>query len=255
MSRALTIYLVILAGALAAAPFAPAKGDLHVRLTKPLPLGAAPGTTIRVAWSVDRPNEAAGMLVRLLSRTGARASTAYVHGGYGRYQANVRVPAGGIGGIRIGSSHSPDVLFPIANDPFTSPGGGRCDVVAVRSTLTAFVRAYNAGDLAKLDRLFSRERFVWYFATGPDRRLRETKQNRATLIPYFRRRHASGDRLALGDFRFNGYDRARERGHFQWSGRRRADDIHAGLWMAAGGKGALDCKQPPITLSLLLVGS
>lgn len=226
-----------------------------MRLTKPLPLGASPATTVRVGWSIDEPNHTCGMFVRLLSRTGAPASIAFASGAHGRCWANVRVPAGRIGGIRIGSSHSMDVLFPIVNDPFVSPGGVRCDVGAVRSRLTAFVRAYNSGDLAELDRLFSRERFVWYFATGPDRRLRGTKQNRETLVPYFRRRHASGERLALGDYRFNGYDRSRERGHFQWGGRRRADDLHDGRWVEAGGKGGLDCKEPPVTISLLLVGS
>lgn len=108
--------------------------------------------------------------------------------------------------------------------------------------------------MRKLDQFFSRERFAWYFATGPSRDLRGTKQNRATLLPYLRERHRHRDRLALGSYGFNGYDRARDLGHFQLTGRRRADDIHDGRWFAMVGKGALDCSKSPATIALLLVG-
>jgi len=144
------------------------------------------------------------MFVRLLSNTGAPATTGFAGGtahADGRYAAEVRVPAGGIGvrvGLRGWNDHGTnDLLFPLENDPFTSPGGVRCDVAAVRTTLTAFVRAYNRGDLQRLDQLFSRERFVWYAASGPGRGVRGAKENRETLIPYFRDRHQHGDRLTL----------------------------------------------------------
>jgi hypothetical protein len=113
------------------------------------------------------------MFVRLLSRTGGPPSVGVASaGGHpdGRYEADVEVPEGGIGGVRFGLYASPSGLFPLANDPFRSPGGTRCDVAALRSTLTSFVRAYNRGDLRRLERLFSRERFVWYAADGPGRR-------------------------------------------------------------------------------------
>lgn len=237
----------------------------------PLRLGATPRTTIRVEWTVDtrddeggrRPFGASGMLVRLLSRTGAAPTTGFAGGAMhvrGRYAAKVRVPSGGIGGIRMGLrgwnnlGGTGDVILPLENDPFASPGGVRCDVTAVRSTLAAFVRAYNRGDGRRLDRLFSREGFAWYFATGASRELRGAKQNRGTLIPYFRERHRRGDRLALGSYRFNGYDRPRDLSHFQLAGRRRADDFRDGRWSTMVGKGALDCSKPPVTLALLLVG-
>jgi hypothetical protein len=197
------------------------------------------------------------MFVRLLSRTGAPATTSVARAGShanGRYAASVRVPEGGIGGIRFGVRGSPEVLLPVDNDPFTSPGGVRCDAAALRRTLGAFVRAYDSGDLRRLDRLFSREGFVWYFAVGPDRDLRGAKQNRETLIPYFRARHRSRDRLDLREYRFNGYVRERDRGHFQLEGRRRADDLRGGRWLPMSGKGALDCSKPPVTIALLLVG-
>lgn len=257
--------------ALSAATPVPAKEGAHARLTTPLRLGATPGTKIRVQWRVDtrddeggrRPLGASGMFVRLLSRTGIPATTSFADEAVhvrGRYAAKVRVPSGGIGGIRMGLrgwnnlGGTGDLIFPLENDPFASQGGVRCDVTAVRSTLGAFVRAYNRGDVRRLDRLFSREGFAWYFATGPSRELRGAKQNRRSLITYFRERHRHGDRLALGKYRFNGYDRARDRGHFELAGRRRADDFHDGRWSTMVGKGALDCSRPPAALALLLVG-
>ena len=262
--------LSICAAALAVVSLAPAKENARARLAAPVRLGAVPGTTIRVQWTVQtrddqgrlRPFRASGMFVRLLSRTGAAetvglaGSTSQVDG---RYTANLRVPAGGIGGIRIGlrgwNDHGrADIYFPLENDPFASPGDPTCDVTAVRSTLAAFVRAYNRGDFGRLDLLFSREGFVWYFATGPDRHLRKAKQNRETLLPYFRARHRSDDRLTVLRYRFNGYDRERGLGHFQLHGRRRADDVRQGDWIRMGGKGALDCSRAPVTIALLLVG-
>jgi hypothetical protein len=256
--------------ALAAATLAPAKEGAHARLTTRLPLAATPGSMIRVQWTVNtrdddgrRPFGASGMFVRLLSRTGAPPTTGFADRTMhtrGRYAADVRVPSGGIGGIRMGLrgwnnlGGTGDLIFPLENDPFASPGGLRCDVTAIRSTLAAFVRAYNRGDVRRLDQLFSREGFVWYFAVGPSRELRGAKQNRDTLIPYFRERHRRGDRLALGTYRFNGYDRPRDRSHFQLDGRRRADDFRDGRWVTMVGKGALDCSQPPATFAVLLIG-
>ncbi|MDQ3672742.1 MAG: hypothetical protein M3364_09960 [Actinomycetota bacterium] len=270
MKLALAIVAVSVT-ALSAATLVPAKDGAHARLTTPLRLGATPGATIRVRWTVEtsdeaggrRPFGASGMFVRLLSRTGATATTGFADGVTrvrGRYAARVQVPTGGIGGIRMGLrgwtnlGGTGDLVFPVENDPFTSPGGVRCDATAVRSTLGAFVRAYNRGDVRRLGRLFSRQGFTWYFATGPSRELRGAKENRGTLIPYFRERHRRGDRLDLDSYRFNGYDRARDLGHFQLAGRRRADDFRDGLWSTMVGKGALDCSKPPVTLALLLVG-
>lgn len=265
--RLVIVVVAISAAALAAVALAPAKEGARARLTTTLPLGAAPGTTIQVQWTVDTPDSkgsrpfgANGMFVRLLGRTGAPATIGFAAGtahADGRYAAEVRVPTGGIGGIRMGlrgwnDRGTGDLIFPLENDPFASPGGVRCDVTALRSTLATFIRAYNRGDARRLDRLFSREGFVWYFATGPSRDLREAKQNRRTLIPYFRERHRHGDRLTLISYRFNGYNH--ERGHFQWDARRRADDFRDGRWFEMVGKGGLDCSSPTVTIALLLVG-
>ncbi len=77
------------------------------------------------------------------------------------------------------------------------------------------------------------------------RKLRGAKQDRRTLIPYFRERYRRGDRLAFGKYRFNGYDRERDRGHLE---------LADGRWSTMVGKGALSCSGPPVTIALLLVG-
>jgi hypothetical protein len=266
--RPLAALSLALVAVLGSAALAGAKENARARLTEPLPLHARPGATVSVEWTVrapdgsgeSRPFGAGSMFVRLLSRTGADSTTGFADtDGAGRNLTQVRVPAGRIGGVRVGlrgwnNQGVSDLLFPLENDPFRSPGGARCDVVSARKTLAAFVRAYNRGDYRGLDRVFSRERFVWYFATGPDRRLRGAKQNRETLIPYFRARHRSGERLEITSYRFNGYERERDYGHVQFEGRRRADDIRGGEWIPMSGKSALDCSKPPITFAVLLVG-
>lgn len=264
------VVAVVALGALAAAAIAPTKEGARAHLTTTLPLDAAPGTTIRVGWTVDVPDggggrqpfNAIGMFVRLISRTGAPATIGFASAtahSDGRYAAEVRVPAGGIGGIRVGlrgsaDGKSADLYFPLENDPFTSPGGVRCDVATVSGTLRAFVRAYNRGDLRRLDELFSREHFVWYSSGGPGVRRLSDAENRATLIAYFRRRHRQGDRLSLLTLRFNGYESQRDLGHFELSGTRRADDFRGGRWFRLLGKGALDCSNPPVTIAALSLG-
>jgi hypothetical protein len=244
---------------------APAKEGARARLTAALPVGAAPGMTVDVQWTVyvpeggggRQPFNANGMFVRLLSRSGASATIAFAAAGEhsdGRYAAVVRVPAGGIGGVRIGLRGTTDVLFLLENDPFRSRGGVRCDVAALRATLAAFANAYNRGDLPRLDGLFSRENFVWYSSGGPGVRRLSEASDRATLIPYFRRRHRFADRLSPLAFRFNGYEPQRELGHFEFSGRRRADDFRGGSWFELAGKGALDCSKPPLTIAVISLG-
>jgi hypothetical protein len=261
--------LVLLAplAVLGTATLAAAKEDARARLTKPLPVDARPGETVSVSWTVrvpdgkggSRPFGAGSMFVRLLSATGAAPTVGFADtDARGRNEARVQVPVGGIGGVRVGlrgwnDRGVGDLLFPLVNDPFLSAGGARCDVASLRTTLAGFARAYNRGNYRRLDRLFSRERFIWYTASGPDRHLRGSKGNRETLIPYFRARHRSGDRLEISSYRFNGYDRQRDLGHFELAGRRRADDIRDGEWVPMAGKGALDCSKPTVTLAVLLV--
>src|SRR5687767_2498850 len=104
-----------LAGAVAlcvllAVPEALAKEGVRAKLDTAAPLHAKSGQTIRLAWSlsysdrgVRRHFGASGVFVRLLSASGGRpVKVAGTGGRLGRYVAEVTVPEGGIGGIRIG---------------------------------------------------------------------------------------------------------------------------------------------------------
>lgn len=259
----IALLVVVFLVALSAATVAPTRPGVRAWLTTKLPLDARPATTIRVGWTVDLTSDsggrrgfnARGMFVKLLSATGAPATIGFARRtARGLYAAEVLVPVGGTGGVRMGMRGSADVYFPLENDPFSSPGGARCDVTAVRATLTRFVRAYNRGDVRLLDRLFSRERFVWYSSGKPGLRRLGDAANRATLIPYLRRRHRRGDRLALLGYRFNGYERGRGHGQFELSGRRRANDFRGGRWFTTIGKGAIDCSELPRAIAVLSLG-
>jgi hypothetical protein len=131
--------LALLAAALAAwgaALPAEAKEDVRARLTTAIPMGAAPGTKIEVAWKLfyvaqdgrRRPFGASGVFVRLVSASGGEATEAfsYDQGGPGEYEATAVVPEGGIGDVEIGlmgwqsdatGTRRADMLFPIANEP------------------------------------------------------------------------------------------------------------------------------------------
>ena len=252
--------------ALMLAPGGSSKEGARARLLTPLLLAAKPSSTIQVRWAVDvpdrqggrRPFGASGMFVRLLSRTGAPSTIGFADGG-GRFETTVRVPSGGIGGLRVGlrgmrcdanGCRESDAPFPLVNDPFRSPGGVRCDVAALRATFGAFVLAFNRGQLRTLDRLFAREpRFVWFSSGGPAR------SHRDALVEHLQRRHERRDRLRAVTFQFNGYERERDIGHFQFEAQRRADDLGGGAWLDVVGKGALDCAAPPVTLALLFIGA
>ncbi len=258
-------FAVVMGVALVVATLASAKESAVARLTTNLPLSAKPGSTVRVQWTVEtldasgerRPFGASGMFVRLLSRSGAPPTTGYDDGS-GRFETTIRVPEGGIGGVRAGlrgircgasGCQRSDAVFPLVNDPFASPEGVRCDAAALRSKLLTFVRAYNRGDVRQLDRLFSEEPgFKWYSWGG------NARSNRDALTTSFKRRYVRGDRLRDLTFRFNGYDRQRDLGHYQFHAERKADDIGDGAWFSTTGKGALDCSRPPVTFALMFLG-
>ncbi|HEY7731324.1 MAG TPA: hypothetical protein VH950_10515 [Gaiellaceae bacterium] len=240
------------------------KDGARARLLTPLPLAAKPGSAVVVRWAVDvpdgeggrRPFGAGGMFVRLLSRTGA-PSTVGLADGTGRFETTLRVPAGGIGGVRVGlrgtrcdanGCRPSDALFPLENNPFRSPDGARCDVAALRATLAAFVQAYNRGDLRTLNRVFASEPRFKAFSSGG-----AARGNRGALIDHLRRRHERGDRLSALTYRFNGYETERDLGHFQFEALRRADDLVGGRRFEVAGKGALDCAAPPVTIALMLL--
>jgi hypothetical protein len=157
--------------------------------------------------------------------------------------------------VRLGLRGTTDIFFPIVNDPFTSANGVRCDVTVLRRSLDQFVRAYNDGDLQRLNTLFARTSFLWYSSGAPGIRIRADAENRATLIPYFKQRHGRGDRLSSLRFQFNGFDFSRVIGNFQFSMLRRASDFHGNRWLHVVGKGGLDCSRSPITILGMSLGA
>jgi hypothetical protein len=130
---------VLLAVATAAVTAAPALGkeDVQATLVAPIPLDAAAGDEITVAWSLASVDEqgnrapfgASGVYVQLVGASSDEATTGFATGDGGRtgeYEAVLVVPPGGIRGIVIGlggtssgptGSSRSDVLFPITNNP------------------------------------------------------------------------------------------------------------------------------------------
>ena len=114
-------------------PVATAKEDVHAVLESSLALNARPGSTITVKWRLysradGRPFGASEVFVRLRSRGGGAPKRAYGTGRNGRYTARVKVPRGGMGGIRFGlmgyrtypggETEAAPVYFSLDNDPF-----------------------------------------------------------------------------------------------------------------------------------------
>ncbi len=78
-----------------------------------------------------------------------------------------------------------------------------CDATVARATLTKHVSAFNAGRYAMLQRLFVQEpEFGWYAVAPPFGRTNQRSQDRATLMAYFRARHAKREVLQVVKFNF-----------------------------------------------------
>ena len=123
---------------LLAAPAATAKENVRARLVSRLALDARAGTTITVTWRLyvrehgeRRPFDAGELFVRLRGQARGAATRAYGDGGNGRYRARIKVPRGGLAGIRFGlmgyrtypggTMEPAPVYFPLDNDPFKRP--------------------------------------------------------------------------------------------------------------------------------------
>jgi hypothetical protein len=115
-----------------------------------------------------------------------------------------------------------------------------CAADEVKSLVERFVGAFNAGDENQLDRIFAREpEFEWYSTGGPGERLDPVARDRPSLVPYFRDRHALGERFTLHSFTFNGNTTgSRTYGNFVYSLTRSANDLQAAPYR---GKGAALC--------------
>jgi hypothetical protein len=114
-----TLVLVL---ALVLVPTAAAKEGVTATLTSPVPVDARPGTQIQLSWTLatrdGTPFGAIGIFVRLVDARGGPPVDATAAQSNGPFSTTVRVPAGGIAGIRVGLHGTTDIFFPVTNDPF-----------------------------------------------------------------------------------------------------------------------------------------
>jgi hypothetical protein len=127
--RAAFVIVALTAAALVAAFPAAAKNGIKATLTTYVPVTASAGTKLKVGWTLSYAEGgrrhlfgAGGVFIRLVCPDRTVTTTGNARGHDGRYTAFVRVPAGGIGRIRIGihartDSGPVDTYFPITNDP------------------------------------------------------------------------------------------------------------------------------------------
>jgi len=126
-----------------------------------------------------------------------------------------------------------------------------CDRDSTRSALRSFIGAFNGGSFEQLDALFAQEpHFQWYSAPAPGQRLGADARRRDTLVPYFRRRHAAGDRLRLRTFDWNG--KSAHWSNFGFVALR--SKPQADGWIRSESKGAAICDGGRPTLITISLG-
>lgn len=114
---------------------------------------------------------------------------------------------------------------------------------AARPVVNAFIAAFTAGDLARLEDLFATESegWVWYFVNDPaGQRLGAASRLRGTLDRYFAERIKQHEELRLLRFEDSG------NGNFTFVVRRRADDLRGGTPVRRVGKGWVSCSDGTI---------
>lgn len=122
--------------------------------------------------------------------------------------------------------------------PATSSGRD-CAPGEAHATFDSFVRAFNAGDRAALDRLIApASSFVWFSVSGAGKRVGDASKDRATLARYFAARH--GQRDQVRDVTWRGGGNSNGYANFQFLLVRMADDE---LPSRYEGKGAVTCDD------------
>lgn len=133
----------------------------------------------------------------------------------------------------------------------TAPGP--CTPAETRSTAIEFVRAWNAGDIARADGIVAPEPvFKWFSSGRPGARFGASAYDRWSFRRYVLRRHAKHDRMRIVRFRFNGSDVRDDGGygHFEYDIVRSADDYAHGTPFRATGKGAVNCSLPRTAIAV-----
>ena len=125
-----------------------------------------------------------------------------------------------------------------------------CAAGEAQRVVQRYVRAFNARNLAALDRVFApAASFNWFSTGAPGSRLGPSAYDRSTLLRYFRARHRAGEHLRLVRFRGNG--NANGYSHFQFFIERRARTLPPTVYE---GKGAAICAASGDTISVFSVG-
>ena len=139
-------------------------------------------------------------------------------------------------------------LWLSAASPASPQRSIRCTASGTRSLVFAFVRAFNAGDRAALNRLWAKgSHFRWYMAWQDEPRAGETVYFRARLLTYFAARHLQQERLKVVRFHFGG--KGFGYGHFDYRLEREALDLSA-TSRVYDGKGAVACYTRPRALAV-----
>ena len=100
-----------------------------------------------------------------------------------------------------------------------------CTAAATKALVRTFVRDYDQGQVALIDRLWAREPyFQWFSTRAPGARLGPAAYDRATLASYFRSRVQVHEDLRLIELGA-GYDPARNIVNFGGKLVRSADDL------------------------------
>jgi hypothetical protein len=121
--RVSAVVAVVCSALLAVQPVAFGKDNVTARLLTPLRLDAVPGDKITVVWALAgtdehgqrQPFNAIGVFVRLRSASDGRPTIGFATPDahpQGRYDAQVAVPKGGIGGVQIGLGAAPATAAP-----------------------------------------------------------------------------------------------------------------------------------------------
>lgn len=117
----------------------------------------------------------------------------------------------------------------------------------VRLIRKVFVKAYNSGNLERLDEIFASEgtsqgKFQKY-TVGPIERNGFAAGDRSTLIPYFKQRHEEKDRIRIVDFTIGRYERGSNPGFgFSFVLYRDSEEFSPVAKGYFVGKGSIDCR-------------
>jgi len=122
-----------------------------------------------------------------------------------------------------------------------------CTASTSRQLVESFIRSFNKGDTAELDRLFSPDVFEWYSTDAPGARVDKEAYDRAGLMAYFAERHREHEQLILESFQFNGQSAGGLGvvGNFEFELTRMADGLTPTSY---GGKGVIACWSNPQTI-------